>query len=339
MTPSINELSSQKQLTDKLTIQALSFKNIWLKIYALLNDFFQTLPVIMVALVVIIIFYIIGAICRHVIKKIMINNRHYNVALVFARIAHWTLILAGILISLAIIFPSITPVDLLAGLGVGSIVLGFAFKDILQNYVTGLLILLKEPFKIGDEIRYREYEGRVEFIDTRTTFLKSYDGRRILIPNGEIYTNAIIINTAYGNRCTEYDLNIGNSDSLQKASEIILKVLRNIDTVMKHPEPEVFVIALDTTTNNLRARWWTTPYQIEVLRIRSTVLKQIKQELYNAGIDIPFPTQVILWHDQTEETDGDRNKQREGWPPGRNPPKSRSIAASIHNLEQPNSKT
>lgn len=328
----------QTNLSDKLKIKEINLSMIWQDLHLMFYKFIQVIPVILLGLFTFAFFIIMGKIIRNLIKKMMRNQRGYNIGLVLARLVQWVFIITGFLIALAIIFPSITSADLLAGLGFGSIALGFAFKDILQNYLAGILILLQQPFRIGDEIRYKYFEGSVEFIDTRTTVIKSYDGRQILIPNGEIYTNAIIVNTAYNQRCTEYDIGVGCSDDLQKASDIILTVLKNISEIMKDPEPEVLVIALDDFKNQLRARWWTTPRQIDVLRISSQVLQKIKQELYNSGIDIPFPTQVILLHDQTEETDGDRKKQREGWAPGAHPSRAKVLATNVDSSNSPLSK-
>lgn len=305
----------QNELAEKLTVEPLKFSQVWEKINDIINSFILALPIILLGLFVFFIFYLLGTVFRRSIKKIMQHRRHYNVALVLGRLAQWFFILLGILVTLAIIFPSITPVDLLAGLGIGGIALALAFKDILQNYLSGILILIQEPFKIGDEIKYQNFEGHVEFIDTRTTYLKSYDGRRIIIPNGEIYTNTVTVNTTYGSRSTEYDITIGCNDDLEKASEIILKVLQSTEGVLDEPKPEVFVVDLSAYSNNIRARWWTTPRQLNVLRVASKVLNEIKVKLYEAGIDLPFPTQVSLWHDQTEATDSIREKQREGWPP------------------------
>lgn len=326
-----NDILVQDDLVEKLTINKISINMFANKIHSMFDYFAQAIPAILLGLFIFAIFLTTGKLLRSVIKQFMSNHRGYNVWLVLARIAQWVLTLVGFLIALAIIFPSITPADLLTGLGVGGIAFGFAFKDILQNNLAGILILLQKPFQIGDEIRYKEFEGSVEFIDTRSTFIKSYDGRRILIPNGEIYANAITVNTTYQFRCTEYDIGIGCNDDLQKASDIILDVMKNIPDVMKNPEPEVLVIALDDFKNQLRIRWWSTPRQIDVIRIKSHVLKKIKEEFYKAGIDIPFPTQVILWHDQTEDTDGNRSKQREGWVPGINPPKANTLATNIVN--------
>lgn len=322
----------ESNLSDKLVIKSSNISLIWKKLYLMLNNFFDVLPIILFGLFILTIFVVAGILARSIIKKIMTNRRHYNVALVLARISQWICITMGIFISLAIVFPSITPADLLAGFGLGSLALGLAFKDILRNYLSGILILLKEPFKIGDEIKYKEFEGTVEFVDTRSTFLKSYDGRLILIPNGEIYSNAITVNTAYGKRCSEYDVGIGSSDDIKKASEIILNILHDIEGVTKDPKPEVIVVELGQWFNSLRARWWTNPRQIEVLRIKSLVLSSVKKRFFEEGIDLPFPTQTILWHDQTESTDGNREKQREGWPPGKNPGEAKTIADEISKL-------
>lgn len=318
---------AESELAEKLVLKPVSFGKIWDKIYDLINGFLQAIPIIVLGLIVFLFFYLVGSIVRRSFKNLMRDRKHYNVALVLGRLAQWFFILLGLLITLAIIFPSITPADLLAGLGIGSIALALAFKDILQNYLSGILILIQEPFKIGDEIVYKNYEGQVEFIDTRTTYLKSYDGRRIIIPNGEIYTNTLMVNTTYGKRSTEYDITIGCNDDLQKASDVILSVLKNTEEVLDMPEPEVFIVDLSAYSNNIRARWWTKPQQLEVLRITSKILKNIKRELYAAGIDIPFPTEVVLWHDQTEDADGDRKKQREGWPADGSNVRSQKIAA------------
>jgi small-conductance mechanosensitive channel len=88
-------------------------------------------------------------------------------------------------------------------------------------------------------------------------------------------------------------------------------------------------VALADSSVVIRARWWTDARQHEVLRVRHEVIATIKETMSAAGIDLPFPTSMVLFHDQTEETDGDRTRQREGWPPGRKPPRQKTIAGSL----------
>ena len=203
--------------------------------------------------------------------------------------------------------------------------IGFAFKDILQNFLAGVLILIREPFKPGDQVKLGEHEGIVEKVDTRSTFMRTYDGVKVLIPNGQVYTNPMIILTAYPERRTEYAVGIGYGDDLDLACKTILESISKIDGVLSNPKPDVLLDDLAGSSVNIKARWWTNPQKSSMLNTDSEVKKAIKLALDQKNIDMPYPTRVLLFHDQTEETDGNRNEQREGWPKGDNPPKARPI--------------
>jgi small conductance mechanosensitive channel len=176
---------------------------------------------------------------------------------------------------------------------------------------------------------FKDFEGTVEEIETRTTIIKTYDGRRAYVPNGEIFTNAVIVNTAYGIRRSQCDIGIGYGDDVRRAAGAIIEALRNIEGVRHDPPPEAIAMALADSSVVIRARWWTGARQHEVLRVQHEVIAAMKETMSGAGIDLPFPTSVVLFHDQTEETDGDRTRQREGWPPGRHPPRQKTIADSL----------
>jgi small-conductance mechanosensitive channel len=210
------------------------------------------------------------------------------------------------------------PTSLVSALGVGGIAIGFAFKDIFQNFLAGILLLLTEPFRIGDQIKYQDFEGTVEDIQTRATAIKTYDGRRVIIPNAELFTNAVTVNTAYGKRRLQYDVGIGYGDDIARARELILEAMREVKGVLNDPTPEALVMDLAESSVNIRARWWVDPpRQADVLDAQDKVLEAIKNKLSANGIDLPFPTRQILLHDQTETTDGNRRQQREGWPAGK----------------------
>lgn len=286
-------LGSTEALAEKLTVKPIDIHLIRPKIVNMLNEFIQALPVIVLGLFILTLFLITGTIIKNIIKNYMLKHKHYSVGLLMARMAQFLFFVLGILIALSIIFPSITAADLFALLGVGTIAIGFALKNVLNNYISGIFILIHEPFKIGDEIKYRDFEGKVEFIDTRNTFLKSYDGRKILIPNGDIYANTVTINTSYQGRFIEIDVGIACDADLHKATEVILNILKKNKDILQTPEPEVFVIELGDFKNILRARWWTNDYQINVLRAKSAVLKSIKKEFDEQHIEIPYQTQVV----------------------------------------------
>ena len=273
------------------------------------------LPNIAIGVVVFIIFLILGRLIRGFIRRRTKDKETRNIGLVFGRLAQSALIIVGLLVAASIVLPSFAPADILASLGIGGVAIGFAFKDILQNFLAGILILLTEPFQLDDQIIFNDYEGTVERIETRATSIRTYDGRRVVIPNAELFTNSVMVNTAYDRRRLQYDIGIGYGDDIAQAKQIILDVLGSRDEVLKNPEPEALVVALADSTINIRARWWIDPpRRADAVASMDWVLENTCNKLVAAGIDLPFPTQQILFHDQTEETDGDRARQREGWP-------------------------
>jgi small-conductance mechanosensitive channel len=229
----------------------------------------------------------------------------------------------GFLVGATIVFPSISPANLLSTLGIGSIALGFAFKDILQNWLSGLLILYRRPFRRGDQIRSGEFEGTVEHIEARATLIRTYDGQRVVIPNADIYSRAVTVRTAFPIRRSDYEVGIGYGDDIEKARRVILGALEGVEGVVKDPAPDVVAWELDASSVNLKVRWWSDSKRSSVVQTRGRVIEAVKRALTEAGIDLPFPTRMVLFHDQTEATDGDRGRQREGWPAGRNPPAPR----------------
>ncbi|MDD1449823.1 mechanosensitive ion channel family protein [Sphingomonas sp. H160509] len=220
--------------------------------------------------------------------------------------------LLGVLIAVTVAFPSVTPAKLFSVLGVGGVAIGFAFKDIFQNLVAGILLLIRHPFRAGDEITSGTFTGTVESIETRATYIRTYDGKRIIVPNSIIYTEPVTVITAYGRLRSQYDVGIGYGDDVGRARAIALKAVKSIDGVLADPAPDVLLWDLAGSSQNLRVRWWSKPHRGDVVALRDRVLQTVAEALAAGGIDLPFPTQVVLLHDQTEATDGNRTKQREG---------------------------
>ncbi|MFL9458252.1 mechanosensitive ion channel family protein [Tolypothrix bouteillei VB521301_2] len=309
----------------------------WNKVQSMINSFIILLPNIVLALIVFILFFFIARSIKGLVKRLTRNRRHArNLGLVLGRLAQGLTILLGLFISLSIVIPSFKAGDLVQLLGISGVAIGFAFRDILQNFLAGILILLTEPFQIDDQIVFKDFQGTVENIQTRATTIRTYDGRRIVIPNSELFTNSITVNTAFENRRIEYDVGIGYGDDIDRAKQLMLEAIHSVDSVLKDPAPDALVVELAESTVNIRARWWIKPpRRADDLTSRDQVISKIKNKLVKNGIDLPFPTRQILFHDQTEETDGDRSSQREGWPAGKSSvPKPRSIGGSLRRLAE-----
>jgi len=302
------------------------------KLTSMVQGAIALLPNIVIGILIFVLFCILGKIIRVFVRRKTRHRDTRNVGLVFGRLLQGGLVILGFLIAATIVFPSFNPADALATLGIGGVAIGFAFKDILQNFLAGILILLTEPFELNDQIIFNDYEGTVEHIQTRATTIRTYDGRRVVIPNAELFTNAVTVNTAYDRRRLQYDVGIGYGDDIATAKKIILETLNSHDDVLKDPSPEALIVDLADSTINIRARWWIEPpRQADMVASRDWVLENVCNELVAAGIDLPFPTQQVLFHDQTEETDGNRAKQREGWPvqPEGDSPRALNLSRSV----------
>ena len=145
-----------------------------------------------------------------------------------------------------------------------------------------------------------------------------------MIPNSDIYTQPVTVNTAYPNVRSSYDVGIGYGDDIEAARGVILDSLDGLEGIVHDPAPEVIPWDLSGSSVNLRVRWWTESPRIKVVLARGRVIAAVRDALTRAQIDMPYPTQVMLFHDQTEESDGDRRRQREGWPAGNSPPRPRA---------------
>ncbi len=291
----------------------------------IVHGFFYILPNIGIGVVVFVLFVLAAWGARRGISSVLGRRDRTDLGALLGGTAKWAILLFGVLVFATIVFPSVKPGDLFSALGVGSVAIGFAFKDILQNWLSGLLILYRQPFHRGDQIRSGEFEGTVEAIEARATLLRTYDGQRVVIPNSDIYTRAITVRTAYPTRRSEYDVGIGYGDDVEQACEVIVRTLRSFEGLEHDPAPEAIPWELAGSTVNIRVRWWCGSQRSDVVRVRGRIIASLKRELTSAGIDLPFPTRVVLLHDQTEATDGVRARQREGWPVGSDPPEPRHL--------------
>lgn len=281
-------------------------QEIWNNLHHLGDTLIQRSPFIVVGFVVILLFWLLGKAARFIIGQIGDRTKLDTVLLhVLGSVTAGILFLLGVLIAAVIVFPSFKPGDLVAGLGITTVAIGFAFKDMLQNTLAGLLILWRKPFRIGDQINTKNYEGTVEEINIRSTFIKTYDGERVVIPNADIYTNPVMVRTAFDKRRVHFTVGIGYQDSIDHAISVISEVLEGIPGVFQDPGPWIYTTELAPSSVNLKIYFWTGPEQANVLKVRHQVATSIKLALDKAGIDIPYPYQVVLFHNSNGTRKGD----------------------------------
>lgn len=297
---------------------------IWTKLQASWMGFVASLPTILVGLLVFLVFRVVAGQVRNGVQVISRRTgQPEGIAIVFGRLAYWAVLTLGFLVAMTIIFPTLNAASLFSALGVGSVAIGFAFKDIFQNLLAGILLLVTRPFRIGDQIVSGDHEGTVEDIQVRATMLRTYDNRLVVIPNSELYTNRVVVNTARDKRRLSVNVGIGYGDDIPEAKKLILSELAKLEVVLKDPPPQVLVKELADFSVNLDVRFWIDPpIRREANEAKDQVLQALKKVLPDEGFDLPFPTTQLLFHDQTEDSDGQRRRQREGWPSRGDDPRS-----------------
>ena len=206
-----------------------------------------------------------------------------------------TLVL-GVLIGFWIAIPTINFREIYAGLGVTGLILGFALRDLLENFAAGILILWRRPFKLDDQVRSGAYEGTVAEINFRSTVLRTYDGLKVFVPNGRIFTEPLENLTAYHQRRSTVVLGIDQSASVGTARRVILDELRQMrpSGVLPEPAPVVFFDAVGEYANNLHVLYWTAPpNRFSELTTRSEVTERLYVALTEAGIAFPYPIRTV----------------------------------------------
>jgi small conductance mechanosensitive channel len=284
---------------------------IWNSLYGMFDSFLARVPYLVVALIVFGVFLIVARVTSGVVHAAGRRTRlDVTLAELLGRLASFVITVLGVFVAAVIIFPAFKPGDLIAGLGITSVAVGFAFKDVLQNFFAGILILWRKPFVVGDQLRFREYEGTVEEITVRSTRLKTFDGERAVIPNGDIYANSVLVKTAYEKRRVRFTVGIGYLDDIETGRETIRKVLSETEGVLDNPGPWIYVSELAASSVNFTVYFWAESHQANVLKISDKVATGIKYALDKAGIDMPYPHTVVLFHDATGTRDGDIERAR-----------------------------
>lgn len=274
------------------------------------NNAVKALPSIVAALIFLFLAYWAARGVAALVRRLALRRDRHDLGTIIGSIVFGALMILAVMISAVIVFPSVKPGDILSALGVGSVAAGFAFKDILQNLFAGVLLLINRPFRRGDQIKVNDFEGTVEHIQSRATLIKTYDGRRVIIPNADIYTSPVTVNNAFAIRRDQIDLGIGYNDDLGNAARFIVEAIRKVEGVIDDPAPEAIPIEFRDGDVLVRARWWTDSTQTKVVHVRARVVDAVLQAFRTGGVDLPFPTQIVLLHDQSGKNEGDRAEQR-----------------------------
>ena len=253
------------------------------------ETFVEALPRAGIGLGVLVAFVVLGRLVRPLVRSRLARHRTPSFARVFAKLTSSAMTVAGVLLAVTIVFPSVRPVNVLAGAGVLSIAAGFAFQDILQNLLAGILLLFREPFKGGDQIEVGDVVGTVEEINIRETVVRTFDGRRVLVPNAKVYTDVIRVQTANRHIRASFVVGIAYESDLAAARQVATTSVRSVEGVAAEPAPEVLYTALGESSVDLEVLFWCDAHQLEMRRTVARAIEAVKDAFDEHGVEIPYP--------------------------------------------------
>ena len=215
-----------------------------------------------------------------------------NTELLIGRLSYGAVWVVGIIIALGVM--GLDFGALLGALGLTSVAIGFSLKDVLSNYISGVILLAARPFRIDDQVVIGDYEGTVTQIQLRATTMKTYDGRVVYIPNQEVFQASIINNTASPRRRSSVIVGIDYGEDISQAIAVISQALVGIKEVETNPSPDVLVNELAASTVNLEVRFWVDSRRSGFLATTSRVAQAVKEALEKENIDMPTDIYTLI---------------------------------------------
>jgi small-conductance mechanosensitive channel len=261
------------------------------------TSFWEVLPQLVLSLLFILFVWLVVRAVRWALPKFLRRARMrralVDVLLMLATVSLW---LFGLLIAVTIAFPTITPGRALTALGVGGVAIGFAFKDVFENFLAGVLLLIREPFSIEDYIECEEIDGQVEEITIRDTHVRQTDGQLVVAPNAMFFKNPVTIRTAKDVRRTTIIAGIAYGEDVDEAREVITRAVKSVDAVRDDVrDVQIFAKEFGDSSINFEVTWWTGSKPVDIRSSRDKVVAAIKRALDEAGIEIPFPYRTLTF--------------------------------------------
>lgn len=248
----------------------------------------QTAAALLVAAVVI----LVGRAFQPLVRRYLARTGRPSRTRVFTALYRLAVVVVGVLLALTLAFPSVRVADVLASLGIVSVAIGFAFKNVLENLLAGVLLLLRDPFRSGDQIRVGEAEGTVEGVTVRETLLRTYDGQRVLIPNGQVYTSPLEVRTHYPYTRVGFVLAFPADTDLRGLLPRLLELLRQL-TPSAAPDPDVVVTSVRDGAVEMELRLWSPAPRSEMTRTIHEAITATLDQLAALGVAVDEPAIVV----------------------------------------------
>lgn len=251
-------------------------------------------PLLLVSVAIVLLFGWLGRLLsrRIHLSRFSENNPYFD-ALV-ARTVRWLSLLFGVLIALDLLDARSVVGAVLGSAGVAGIALGFAFRDIAENYVAGVLLSLRRPFAPGDHILVEKYEGKVVALTSRSTLLLTLDGVQMALPNALVFKSVVMNYSQNAHRRFEFTVVIDSAESIRESQQLALAHIAQVAGVLADPAPSWSADGHMAGGIQLRFLAWVDQRQSDLRKVRSEALRAVKAAFEKAAINSPHPVQYVF---------------------------------------------
>jgi small-conductance mechanosensitive channel len=254
-----------------------------------LENFPKVLAGILVLIISLYLARLAGVLTDKTLKK---RDTDPELTVLLVRIIRWSVIALGIILALQQAGQDTSA--LLTGLGILGFTIGFALQDVSKNFVAGILLLLLQPFDLGDAIEVAGYSGTVKTVDLRATEILTFDGREVSIPNSEVFTNALVNFSRNTERRISLDINVGYNSDLEQVHRLAIDTITSLPGVLDSPAPQVVIHTFAASSIGLTIYYWVDTNTTSLLEAKTAGVMSIKSSFNATGITIPHPVKIVM---------------------------------------------
>lgn len=272
-----------------------AFDQVWNKLNDWGRDLIVMLPNVAVALLVIIGFWALGRVVQKTLDRGLRRTPLHDTAVpIIAKTVAFVVISVGLVIALGVLNLQEAAASLLAGAGIVGLVLGLAFQDIAANYFAGFMLSLKRPLQIGDVVETNDQFGTVELIELRTTWIRTFQGQRVMIPNRKIFAEPLTNFSTFGRRRIDLPVGVSYGSDLEQVERVALEAVASLDCVLDDEPPSLFYESFGDSSIDFQILFWAKfGGQRDFLDARHAAVKAIKRAFDEHDITIPFPIRTL----------------------------------------------
>jgi small conductance mechanosensitive channel len=246
---------------------------------------------LLAALLILVIAIYLARILSGIVRRLLDHRKiPLGVIQLFSQLTYWMIIVSGVILALQRFF-NITA--FLAGLGIAGLTVGLALQDVLKNFVAGVILLIQQPFHVGESIGVKGFDGIITAIDLRATEMRASDGRVVILPNADVLANPIVNYSRTSQRQAELSLSLPLTCAPDTVKQILMEAGRDIVGFLYQPEPSVVFVNMSNSAMQVNINFWVDVKKNDIGRVKEAVLLKIKTAFQEEGIEIPHPIQAV----------------------------------------------